>query len=464
MEKHLKSLLVIDDEPNMRHMLTALLKRHGYAVFEAGDGRRGLQLLQEQLFDFVLCDVRMPEMDGLAFLQKAKEFSPLATIIMMSAYGMIEDAVQAMKLGAYDYIAKPFKEDEILLVLQKAEERSKLIEENKSLKKKIAQATALKGFGSMVGKSQAMLGIFALATKVAPYNTTVLVTGESGTGKELVARGVHQLSHRKDGPFIAVNCGAIPENLLESELFGYVKGSFTGAVHDKPGLFEEAAAGTLFLDEIGEMPLAMQVKLLRVLQEHEIRRIGSSQNRSVDVRIIAATARNLGQMVTEKRFREDLFYRLNVVNICLPPLRGRRDDLLPLCGHFTRKMNDRLGKQVMDISPKAMELIMRYDWPGNVRELENVIERAVILAENTTILPENLPESFGSISKNRRINDFLGTYSLKKAKVIMEEKLIARAMEASGGNKSKASKMLEVSYPSLLSKLKQYNLHERKYR
>ncbi|MBM9513570.1 sigma-54-dependent transcriptional regulator [Desulfogranum marinum] len=464
MKNPLHKLLIIDDEANMRHMLAALLKRHGYAICEAGDGRQGIQLLQEHPFDFVLCDVRMPEMDGLTFLQEAREVSLSATIIMMSAYGSVEDAVQAMKLGAYDYIAKPFKEDEILLVLEKAGERSRLIEENKNLKKKIALVEASKGFASMVGKSPAMQGVFELATKVAPYNTTVLITGESGTGKELVARGIHQLSHRKDGPFIAVNCGAIPENLLESELYGYVKGAFTGAVSDKPGLFEEAAAGTLFLDEIGELPLAMQVKLLRVLQEHEIRRIGSSRSRDVDVRVIAATARNLEHMVTEKRFREDLFYRLNVVNVCLPPLRERRDDLPLLCDHFIRKMNHRMGKQVTDIVPKAMELVMRHDWPGNVRELENVIERAVILAEKTAILPENLPERFGAISRNRRINDFLGTYSLKKAKMIMEEKLIARSMEASGGNKSKAAKMLEISYPSLLSKLKRYNLHERKYR
>lgn len=459
-----KSLLVIDDEENMRHMLSTLLERHGYSVRSVADGTEALQLVKEQVFSFVLCDIRMPEMDGLEFLQAVKGLGLSSTIIMMSAYGTIEDAVRAMKLGAYDYIAKPFSEDEILIVLEKAQERSRLLEENRELRARVASARENAGFGAMIGRSPGMRQVFELALKVAPYDTAVLITGESGTGKELVARGIHQESERKSGPFIAINCGSIPENLLESELFGYMRGAFTGAVDNKPGLFEEAASGTLFLDEIGELPLAMQVKLLRVLQEHEIRRIGSAKNISIDVRVVAATARNLERMVGEQAFREDLYYRLNVVNIELPPLRERRDDLVLLCNHFIDKMNQRLGKQVVDFSPKAMELLIKYEWPGNVRELENVIERAVILAEKSTILPENLPESFGAISKNRRINDFLGTYSLKKAKVIMEEKLINRAMEASGGNKSKASKMLELSYPSLLAKLKQYNLHERKYR
>lgn len=454
----LQKLLVIDDEANMRHMLTALLKRHGYEVFAASDGSQGLHLLREQPFDFVLCDVRMPEMDGQEFLQVATEEFHDLTVIMMSAYGSIEDAVQAMKLGAYDYIAKPFKEDEILLVLQKAEERSRLIEENQVLKGKVEQSTRREGFDKMVGKSPAMQVVFDIAAKVAPYSTTVLITGESGTGKELVARGVHNMSLRKEAPFVAVNCGSIPENLLESELFGYVKGAFTGADRDKPGLFEEAATGTLFLDEVGELPLIMQVKLLRVLQEHEIRRIGAPGTISVDVRVIAATARDLEKMVKNKIFREDLFYRLNVVNVNVPPLRERSGDLSLLCTHFIRKMNSQTGKQVREISSKAMELILKHDWPGNVRELENVIERAVILADNEVVLPENLPESFGSTSQNRRINDILGTYSLKKAKSIMEEKMISRALEASGGNKSKASCLLEISYPSLLQKIKEYKL------
>ena len=463
MEHELKSLLIVDDEENMRHMLSMLLGRHGYLLSEAEDGEQGLKLLEKKKFQYVLCDVRMPNMDGLMFLKKAKKIKPDTTFIMMSAYGTIEDAVQAMKRGAYDYIAKPFKEDEILLVLQKATERTRLVEENKRLRAKVERSNST-GFDGMVGKSPSMQVVFDLSTKVALYKTTVLITGESGTGKELVARGIHNRSLRKDCPFVAINCGSIPENLLESELFGFVKGAFTGANRDKAGLFEEASTGTLFLDEVGELPLVMQVKLLRVLQEHEIRRIGAAKSTVIDVRVLAATARDLESMVKDKTFREDLFYRLNVVNIVVPPLRDRRDDLVLLCDHFVKKMNTRFRKKAIDISSKALKLIMKHEWPGNVRELENVIERAIILADTEIILPEHLPESFGAVSRDRRINDFLGTYSLKKAKIIIEEKMISRAMEASGGNKSKAAHLLEVSYPSLLSKLKQYNLHERKYR
>ncbi len=456
MEHDLKSLLIVDDEENMRHVLIMLLRRHGYLLSEAEDGEQGLELLENQSFRYVLCDVRMPRMDGLRFLKAAKVLKPDTTFIMMSAYGTIDDAVQAMKLGAYDYIAKPFKEDEILLVLQKAEERNLLIDENQKLKSKIERAGEENNFAGMVGKSPLMQSVFELARKVSQYSTTVLVTGESGTGKELVARGLHEVSNRKDARFIAVNCGSIPENLLESELFGYEKGAFTGADKTKAGLFEEANSGTMFLDEIGELPFSMQVKLLRVLQENEIRRLGSAVSIPLDVRIVAATARNLWSMVESGEFREDLFYRLNVINIHLPSLRERRDDLGELCQYFLNKFKMQFGKSVKDISAKAMELIVKHDWPGNVRELENVIERGVILAEKDTILPENLPDSFGAASQNRRINDYLGTYSLKKAKIIMEAKMISRAMEASSGNKSRAARMLEISYPALLSKLKQY--------
>ena len=456
MEHNVQSLLIVDDEENMRHMLRMLLGRHGYVLSEAKDGEDALALLDKQSFRYVLCDVRMPQMDGLDFLKEARKLQPHVTFIMMSAYGTIDDAVQAMKLGAYDYIAKPFKEDEILLVLQKAEERNLLIDENQKLKSKFKQTGEANNFAGMVGKSAPMQSVFELARKVSQYNTTVLVTGESGTGKELIARGLHDVSNRKNARFIAVNCGSIPENLLESELFGYEKGAFTGADRAKAGLFEEAESGTLFLDEVGEMPFPMQVKLLRVLQENEIRRLGATFSKPIDVRIVAATARNLWSMVERGEFREDLFYRLNVINIQLPALRERRDDLGELCHFFLKKFNLQFGKSVQAISSKAMEFIVKYDWPGNVRELENVIERGVILAEKDTILPENLPDSFGAASQNRRINDYLGTYSLKKAKIIMEEKMISRAMEASSGNKSRAARMLEISYPALLSKLKQY--------
>lgn len=452
-----QSILIIDDEVNMRHMLMALLSRHGFEVSEAANGKEGIALLKETAFDFILCDVRMPEMDGMQFLQKLAALSLNPTVIMMSAYGSIDNAVQAMKLGAYDYISKPFKEDEIVLVLKKAQERNSLLKENKLLRERVHGPEQEYPFGKMIGKSKAMDQVFELAGKVAPYDTTVLITGESGTGKELLARGIHDASLRADGPFVAVNCGALPENLIESELFGYVKGAFTGADQNNSGLFEEAGAGTIFLDEIGELPLNMQVKLLRVLQEREVRKVGAKQAIPVDVRVVAATARNLEKMVAEGTFREDLFYRLNIVNIHLPPLRERPADLVGLCMHFIKKCNRRLGKKILSISPDALEKLKTCEWPGNVRELENVIERAVILAESQTITMDTLVQHPPHAARQRRVVDFLGTCSLKEAKVIMERNIIRRVMGMTGGNKSKAADMLEISYPALLKKLKEYD-------
>ncbi len=458
MEKEQKRVLVIDDEQNMQHMLRAILSRSGYLVETAGNGQQGLDMLQVGNLDFVLCDIRMPVMDGMDFLQKASALEHGATIIMMSAYGTVDSAIEAMKQGAYDYISKPFKAEEILLVLKKAEERESLQRENAALRRQLADIGGPSGFGRMVGKSKKMQEIFQLATKVAQHATTVLVTGESGTGKELVARGIHDLSPRKGKPFVAINCGGIPENLLESELFGYVKGAFTGAEKNKKGLFEEADGGTIFLDEIGELPVSMQVKLLRVLQEQEIRPVGAARSRKVDVRVIAATARDLAREVREGDFREDLFYRLNVVNIHIPPLRERSEDIPLLSRHFAEKLAARMDVEVNGIAPAAMQLLMGHSWPGNVRELENVIERAVILAEKKVILPENLPSEFGTKRQARRLDDFFAGFSIKKAQKIMEKSLIRRALDATGGNKSKAAELLEISYPSLLGKIKDYGL------
>ena len=452
-------VLVIDDEDNMRHMLSALLTGQGYHVETAADGLDGLACLQSRSFDFVLCDIKMPEMDGIAFLKAAASIEHCATLIMMSAYGTVDTAIEALKCGAYDYISKPFKTDEVVLVLKKAEERERLQRENVQLKKKIATLENSLQLGSMIGRSREMQAVFQLAGKVAPHISTVLITGESGTGKELVARGIHQKSPRAEQPFVAVNCGSIPENLLESEFFGYVRGAFTGADRDKKGLFEEADGGTLFLDELGELQLSMQVKLLRVLQEHEIRRLGATRNTKVDVRIIAATAKNLADDVEAGRFREDLFYRLNVINVHLPPLRERTEDIPLLCEHFLEKFANRLNAEKMQgISPAAMKLLLRYPWPGNVRELENVIERAMVLADKNIILPENLPENLGSRSGHRRLDDLLGTLSIKEGRKILEHRLISRALLATGGNKSKAAELLEISYPSLLSKIKEYGV------
>jgi two-component system response regulator AtoC len=311
----------------------------------------------------------------------------------------------------------------------------------------------------MIGNSKVMQDLFQLADKVARHTTTVLITGESGTGKELVARGIHDKSPRAAKPFVAVNCGSVPENLLESEFFGYVKGAFTGADRNKKGLFEEAEGSTLFLDEIGELPLAMQVKLLRVLQEHEIRRIGAAKSMKIDVRIVAATAKDLAEEVDAGRFREDLYYRLNVIHVRIPPLRERAVDIPLLCDFFLEKFAVRMGTEhFKSISPAVMKLLMNHPWPGNVRELENVIERAIILADKNVILPENLPENIGGRKHDRRLNDILGTLSIKEGRRILEHRLISRAMESTGGNKSRAAELLEISYPSLLSKIKEYGI------
>ena len=458
MNDSVRQLLVIDDEENMRHMLTAILSRHGYELTLAGNAKEGLAHLRQKTFDFVLCDIKMPVMDGMEFLRRSAQLEHNATIIMMSAYGSVDNAIEAMQLGAYDYISKPFKAEEILLVLKKAQERERLQRENADLRRQLAGIEKEFSFGHMVGKSKGMQEVFNLAGKVAVHPTTVLVTGESGTGKELVARGVHDASPRAENPFVAVNCGGVPDNLLESEFFGYTKGAFTGADKDKNGLFAEANKGTIFLDEVGELPLPMQVKLLRVLQEQEIRPVGAARSRKINVRVVAATARDLAQEVRGGRFREDLFYRLNVVNIHIPPLRERAEDIGHLTRYFLEKFAGQLKIEIQGVSPAAMNLLMQHAWPGNVRELENVIERAVILAEKKILLPENLPPEFGTRHQSRRLDDFFEGFSIKKGRKIMEKSLISRALEATGGNKTKAADLLEVSYPSLLTKIKDYEL------
>jgi two-component system response regulator AtoC len=455
MADDIKRVLVIDDEENMRHMLSCLLKSEGYAVETAADGQEGLTLLQSHAVDFVLCDIKMPKMDGLAFLRAAAEMKHAAVIIMMSAYGTVDTAIEALKQGAYDFISKPFKNDEIILALKKAEERERLRKENILLKKRLSGLEAKAGFGGVISKSKVMVPVLLLADKVAQHSTTVLITGESGTGKELIARGIHERSPRSERAFLAVNCGSIPENLLESELFGHAKGAFTGADKDRKGLFEEADKGTLFLDEIGELPLSMQVKLLRVLQEQEIRRLGATGHRKVDVRIIAATARNLLEEVQEGCFREDLFYRLNVVNIHLPPLRERISDIPVLCEYFINKFSASMNRlDVEGLAPAALQRLLAYSWPGNIRELENVLERAMLLTEGKFIQPESLPEMLSGSQEGHPFNVLRGISSIKKGRQLVDQWLIERAMETTGGNKSRAAELLEISYPSLLSKLK----------
>ncbi|MBA3017535.1 MAG: sigma-54-dependent Fis family transcriptional regulator [Desulfobacteraceae bacterium] len=453
-----KRLLVIDDEENMRHMLASLLGKAGYLVDTASDGYEGLQMIDLNQYDFILCDIKMPRIDGMEFLKSARDKITDTPVIMMSAYGTIDTAVEAMKLGAYDYISKPFKTDEVYLTLKKAEERESLKRENFQLKERIKRIKEDYNFGKMVAKSRVMQSIFSLSAKVAKYDTTVLIYGASGTGKELIARGIHFTSDRSKNSFVPVDCGGIPENLLESELFGYKKGAFTGALKDKIGLFEEANRGTVFLDEIGEMPLSLQVKLLRVLQENEIRPVGDSKSKKIDVRVLAATSKNLEEEIKKGNFREDLFYRLNVLPINLPPLRERNEDIPLLCNHFINQFNKRLNKDINGIIPAAMSLLLKHDWPGNVRELENVIERAIVLAEGKLLAPDNFPSLLEKRVGTDLPDKIFKGYSLKDAQKALEEILIKKALTKTEGNRTKAAKLLEISHPSLLSKIKAYKI------
>ena len=454
-----KRILIIDDEENFRHMLSVILKKEKYDVETASNGEEGLQKVTDTAFDQILCDIRMPQMDGLEFMKKAQELGVNATIIMMSAYGTVDTAIEAMKLGAYDYISKPFKPDEIIMTLKKAEERERLRKENEFLRKEVKKEFS---FENIVSKNEKMQKIFEVIKKVAQYKSTILITGESGTGKELVAKALHYNSDRSQNPFIPVNCGAIPENLLESELFGHEKGAFTDAIRTKKGLFEEADVGTLFLDEIGELPLQLQVKLLRVLQEGEIRRVGDSKPIKVDVRIIAATVKDLLKEVNEGRFRDDLFYRLNVFPIHIPPLRERKEDIPLLVTHFIKKYGLSLNKNVLGINHKALELLMNYRWSGNVRELENTIERAIVLADETNIEFENLPVEIREFKEKIELSSLVEEeHSIKKASKILEINLIQKALKKTKGNHTQAAKLLEISHRALLYKIKEYEIVEK---
>lgn len=453
-EKH---VLVIDDEEGLRFTLSVLLKKKGYRVSTAEDGKVALQALDSLDPDFVLCDLRMPEMDGMAFLKEALKNGFRKPIVMMSAYGNIDDAVESMRLGAYDYIGKPFKSDEILIVLERASERETLRAENVKLRE-VASAAADRDF---ITSDSAMQELLAMARKVAGFKTTVLITGESGTGKELIARSIHRNSARADGSFVAINCGAIPEHLLESELFGHAKGAFTDAVSEKTGLITLSSGGVLFLDEIGELPLMLQVKLLRVLQEERVRPVGANKELPVDLRVVAATARDLESLVKDNEFREDLFYRLNVFTLRVPPLRDRPADVPLLARHFINRIAERHGLPIPALGEKALELLMSYSWPGNVRELENAMERAVVLAASGEIEPDHLPDRVSEAPARVRPLD-LGDLSIKRNTRDLESKLIKSALERTGGNKSQATKLLDISLRALLYKIRDYDLEPEK--
>jgi two-component system response regulator AtoC len=447
-------ILVVDDEPGLRQTVSRILAAEGYDTFTASHGEEALAALAENDADIVLCDLRMPKMSGLDFIDAYTGRNGQALVIAMSAYGDADTAIAAMQRGAYDYIQKPFRAEEVILCVRKAAEREKLRAKVMRLE---AELESLRGF-EIVGQSASFRAAIEVARKVARHPSTVLITGESGTGKELIARLIHQSSPRKEGSFVAVNCGAIPDTLLESELFGHVKGAFTGATVDKPGLFEEAEHGTLFLDEIGELPLPLQVKLLRVLQEGEVRRVGANSARKVDVRVVTATNRDLAADATAGRFREDLYYRINVVGVKLPPLRERREDIPSLALHFVRRHGARLGLEGAIIEPDGLRLLAEHSWPGNVRELENVIERALVLSGGSSIRAEHFTDLVHRPRRPAEASSAEGDLSVKRRTEELERRLIRRALERTRGNRTRAARLLDLSHRALLYKIRDYGL------
>jgi two-component system, NtrC family, response regulator AtoC len=435
-------ILVVDDDEITCNLLEEVLSKEGYLVHKALNGREAIEKGERGPYDVVLTDIRMLDVDGMEVLRAYRQRNPETIIVMMTAFGSIETAIRAIKEGAYDYVSKPFKLEEIRLTIQRALEQKRLIKENIHYRQELITKYKLE---NIVGRSPQMLDVYKTIARVAESRSTILITGESGTGKELIARAIHFNSPRASEPFVAVDCSSLAETLLESELFGHVRGAFTGAVAGKTGLFEEADTGTCFLDEIGDIRLATQAKLLRVLQEHEVKRVGGNETIKIDVRIVAATNKNLEELVAEKKFREDLFYRLNVVSLHLPALRDRSEDIPLLCDHFIRKYAAENKKPVCRISPEAMELLIRYSWPGNVRELENVIERAATLSASTFILPEDLPPRLQL--ETSRINKSSLPSQMPLSE--LEKIYIQKVLEETGGNKKKAADILGIDRRTL---------------
>ncbi len=453
-------ILVVDDEESIREFLDIMLRKEGYEVSMAEDGQAALDLIKKKSFDMVISDLQMPNLTGIELLRKVKDNYPDLLFMMITAFGTTETAVEAMKLGAYDYITKPFKIDEVRINIANALRSKNLEVENRVLKKELGKEYS---FQSLVGNSEIMHQIYEMIRRVSQTPTNILVTGESGTGKEMVAKAIHYNGLLKDKPFVTVNCGAIPESLMESEMFGHKKGSFTGAVSDKQGLFEVADTGTLFLDEVGELPLTIQVKLLRAIQERVIRRVGGTEDSKIEVRIIAATNRNLEDMVASGEFRQDLYYRLNVINIRTPSLRERSDDIPVLANHFLKKYNERLNKSIGAISAEAMEMLKKYDYPGNVRELENIIERTVALEGGATILPESLPPFVNTpagrkMASSHEIEITDDGVDLDKVIGQIEKELLIKAIHASNGIKKRAAKLLNITFRSMRYRVEKYNL------
>ncbi len=458
-----ETVLVVDDSPDIRFAMAEVLKAKGFCVESASDGQEAIEILDTRFFDIVLTDLSMPRKTGMDVLKFINENSPETICMIITGYGTIQGAVEALKLGAYDYLCKPIKPDEVIILIDKALEIRNLRRENKNLKKELKNKY---GFKNIIGSSPAMKDVFSLVEKVADADSTVLITGESGTGKELIAHAIHYASDRKDNPFIPVNCAAIPEELLESELFGHEKGAFTHAIKTRIGRFELANKGTIFLDEIGEMSPSLQVKLLRVLQERKFERVGGVKTISVDIRVVAATNKDLEAAVREGKFREDLFYRLNVIPIHIPPLRERQSDIPLLVEYFLKRYSREKGRGVEGISEDAMKILMRYEWPGNVRELENIIERLVILSSGRIIKKEDLPvqivEKAGvqppTALPSGEIEIPEEGLSLSEAVSNLEKTLILKALERTGGIKNRAAKLLRMNRTTLIEKMKKLGL------
>ncbi|MBI5027028.1 MAG: sigma-54-dependent Fis family transcriptional regulator [Nitrospirae bacterium] len=456
----METILIVEDKDSMAQMLKETLESEGFITLTARDGAEGIKRIKESRIDLVLTDLKLPKKDGLEVLKASQEENPLVPVIVMTAFGSIETAVRAIKSGAYDFITKPLDTDHLLVLISRALKNQRLLTENILLKEEFSSQL---GYPKIIGKSQKMLEVANNVQRVALTKTTVLLLGESGTGKELFARAIHFLSPRKEHPFVTINCAAIPRELLESELFGHEKGSFTGADEKKFGKFELANKGAIFLDEVGEMDLALQAKLLRTLQEGEIERIGGIKPIKVDVRIIAASNKNLEAAVADRSFREDLFYRLSVFPITIPPLRDRRDDIPALVEHFIADCSREMKIPPKEVSPEAMELLKNYLWKGNVREMENVIERALILCTTPTIMPEHLGlSSIGALETTLRDLPMDGTLEeiSRAALKIAETQRIKKALRETRGNKVKASEMLGVSYKTLLTKIKEYGIEQ----
>jgi two-component system response regulator PilR (NtrC family) len=453
MKKHNGKILVVEDEKSMREVLKILLEGENYAVTSASNGLEGLSYISKDIFDLVITDMKMPKVDGFELLKKIKEASPDTIVIMITAFGTRETAIEAMKLGAYNYINKPFNIDEIRLIVKRAIEKKKLSEELSVLKEKVETTYTLE---NIVGQSPKMQEMFKLIPRIAQSNSNVLIIGESGSGKELVATALHNLSHRKEKNFITINCAAFSEGLLESELFGHMKGAFTGAMYNKQGLFEIADGGSVFLDEIGETPISLQAKLLRVIENGTFRRVGGTTDIKVDVRVISATNKDIKEEVSSGRFREDLFYRLNVVPVNIPPLRERKEDIPLLVEHFLNKTANHPKR----ITPEAMRLLMDYSWKGNVRELENVIERTVLLTDKEEIQPAELPSEITGYPGDIKYISELTEKGVSIDKIVgdIEKRYLLQALEIAGGVKTEAAKLLNLSFRSFRHRLQKYGI------